>query len=221
VDASHSREAGVAVEEQEKAQQAAIQVPMATAPTVTVVTGGAKSDKSAGGQTARPMAGQMTLKDQEICNQTKICKWHAMYVDCKFGANCRGLHLSAEERKEIGLSFSAVSSETEAQTSNSSEEELMMLQARGRSEDGLMVDLLNDCCELTGTGPVNTESTARGDAFLNLFGAIGYFAIGELTRITEEEERIFHKGENATNMDEMEVSLPLALADNTMTEIHE
>ena len=35
------------------------------------------------------------------------------------------------------------------------------------------------------------------------------------------EERIFHTGENVTNMDEVEVNLPLVLTDNNMTEIHE
>ena len=57
-----------------------------------------------------------------------------MYGDCKIGSNCRGFHLSAEERKKIGLSFSTVSSEEKDQTSKSSEGELMMFQASRRSE---------------------------------------------------------------------------------------
>ena len=53
-----------------------------------------------------------------------------------------------------------------------------------------------------------TLNQPLGDVILNQFGAIGYFAIGELMRITTEEEQIFHR-ENVTNMDEVEVNLRL------------
>ncbi len=51
-----------------------------TAPTATVVPGADKAEKAAGGQTARPMVGKMTPKDQEICNQNNICERHAITV---------------------------------------------------------------------------------------------------------------------------------------------
>jgi len=55
---------------------------------------------------------------------------------------------------------------------------------------------------------LSTLNQPLGDVILNQFGVIGYFAIGELMRITTEEERIFHR-ENVTNMDEVEVNLRL------------
>jgi hypothetical protein len=116
------------------------------------------------------------------------------FADCKFGADCRGLHLSAEERKK-GLSFSAVSSEKEDQNSPNSKS------SGGRPGEGLLVDLLNDFCELTEAGVINAESTARGEAFHGQFGAFGFFAIEEVTRITEEAEQIVYTGEHCQAYD--------------------
>ena len=49
-----------------------VRVPMATVPTTEVMTGGAKVDKTTGGQTGRSMTGQMTLKDEEICKRKNL-----------------------------------------------------------------------------------------------------------------------------------------------------
>ena len=211
----------------EKAE-AGKRVPTATAPTAAVVPGANKTDKATDGQTARPMAGKMTPIDKEICNQNNICKWHAMFGDRRFAADCRGLHLSAAERKSKGLSFSAVSSEKEDQTSNSSS---------GRAENGMLVDLLNECCELTGAGPVNAESTARGETFHGQFGAFGFSgtSIEDFPRLTEKQEQIVYS-EHVDEMgddnrpivpdaDNMHIALdagdmPIALDDTTIAEEH-
>ena len=128
-----------------------------------VVSGAAKEDKAADSQIARPMAEKMTPKDQEICNKHNICKWHAVYGDCKFGPSCRSLHLSAAERKTKGLSF-AVSPDKEDLSSR-------------RSENGIVVDLLNGCCDLADAERIIAEPTAHGEAFHGQFGAFGFFAL--------------------------------------------
>jgi hypothetical protein len=168
------------------------------------------------------------LEAQIEGNQNNICKWHAMFGGCKFGADCRGLHLSAAERKSKGLTFSAVSSEKEGQTSNSSS---------GGPENGILVDLLNDCCKLTGAGPVNAQSTARGDTFHGQFRAFGFIgtSIEDFPRLTEKQERIVYS-EHVDEMgddnrpivldaDYMHIALdagdmPIALDDTTMAEEH-
>ncbi len=55
---------------------------------------GKGGNKATGKQIARPMTEKMKPKDQEICKKHDICKWHAMYGDCKFGTLCRSSHLS-------------------------------------------------------------------------------------------------------------------------------
>ena len=135
----------------------------ANAPTAAVVSGAAMEDEAAGSQIARPMAEKMTPKDQEICNKHNICKWHAVYGGCKFGPSCRSLHLSAAERKTKGLSF-VVSSDKEDLSSR-------------RSENGIVVDLFNGCCDLADAERIIAEPTAHGEAFHGQFGAFGFFAL--------------------------------------------
>ncbi len=161
-------------------------MPTATAPTAAVVSGAAKGDKVAGSQ---PMAEKMTPKDQEICNKHNICKWHAMYGDCKFGALCRSMHLSAAERKTKELSFAVSSDKEELPT--------------GSSENDVLVDLLNEQCNLTNAERIIPGRTAHGEAFHGQFGGLGFFALEVDTIITEETEQIVYTGEYTMRVDEI------------------
>jgi hypothetical protein len=166
-----------------------------------------KAEKEAGEQTARPMTGKITPKDQEICNENNVCKWHAITVRrLQTWGRLQGMPAVCSKlpvgrgMEEKRLSFSAVSSEKEDENSPNSKS------SGGRPGDGLLVDLLNDFCELTGAGLSNTESTSRGEAFHGQFGAFGLFAIKEVTRITEEAEQIIYT-EHTIRVDEVPIAL--------------
>jgi hypothetical protein len=99
-------------------------VPTATAPTAAVVSGAEKADKAAGAKVGKTMA-DMSTKDKEICEKNNICKWFAYYGDCKYGAQCRNVHMSEKDRKQKGLSFTARPEEKHAPSESTLMRELL------------------------------------------------------------------------------------------------
>ena len=164
-------------------------VPTATAPTAAVVSDAVQGDKATGKQITRTMAEKMTPKDQETCKKHNICKWHAMYGDCKFGTLCRSSHLSAAERKAKGLSFAVSCAEDDLPRKN--------------SEHEIMMDLLNGCCDLADAERIVAEPTAHGEAFHGQCGGLGFFALEMGTIITEETEQIIYSVEYEMRVDEV------------------
>jgi hypothetical protein len=114
----------------------------------------------------------MSPEDLKICKENNICKFHVSGGNSKFEGSYKWKHATPDERKKIGLSFSAASSKSEAQEG---------------SEEALISELLDGVREITAAGPVAN----RGGAFHNQFG-IGHFAVSaeEFARLSSEEERM-------------------------------
>jgi len=144
-------------------------VPTATAPTAAVISGAEKVDKAAG---AKKTMADMSTKDKEICEEHNICKWFALFGDCKFGAQCRNKHVSEKERKKKGLSFSA--RPEEKHTPN---------------ESSLVTELLNECCEITDAAPISDDNRGGGETFVSQFG-FGFFSLDANTVFTDEHQQI-------------------------------
>jgi hypothetical protein len=144
-------------------------VPTATAPTAAVISGAEKGDKAAG---AKKTMADMSTKDKEICEENNICKWFALFGDCKFGAQCRNKHVSEKERKKKGLSFSA--RPEEKHTPN---------------ESSLVTQLLNECCEITNAAPISDDNRGGGETFVSQFG-LGFFSLDANTVFTDEDQQI-------------------------------
>ena len=83
---------------------------------------------------------------------------------------CKWKHATPDERKKIGLTFSAASSKGETQKG---------------SEEALISELLDGVREITAGGPVAN----RGGSFHNQF-SIGHFAVSveEFARLSSEDE---------------------------------
>ena len=139
----------------------------------------------------------MSPENLKICKDNQVCRIHATGGTCKFEGSCRWKHTTADERKKMGLSFSATSSKGEDQREYEGDSKNSLKPA---AEEALINSLLDDVREVTAAGPVAN----RGDAFHNQFG-FGHFAAtaGEFSTLTSEDEQLFAE-EIVMNVDTVE-----------------
>ena len=155
-------------------------MPTASVPTAVAVAGAGKADKANADQKVT----QMSPEDLKICKDNQVCRFHVTGGTCNFEGNCRWKHTTADERKKMGLSFSATRSKGEDQREYEGDSKNSLNPA---AEEALINSLLDDVREVTAAGPVAN----RGDAFHNQF-SIGLFAAtaGEFSRLTSADEQL-------------------------------
>ena len=154
-------------------------MPTASAPIAAAVAGAGKADKANADQKVT----QMSPEDLKICKDNQVCRIHATGGTCKFEGNCRWKHTTADERKKMGMSFSATSSKGEDQKESEGDAKTSLKPA---AEEALINSLMDDVREITAAGPVAN----RGDTFHNKF-SIGLFAdtAGKFSRLTSSGRR--------------------------------